>query len=103
MLLFYVPCPSLGEAKKIAEILVNEKIAVCGNIIKDIESYYTWKGKLCNENEVLLILKTLGENKDKLEKRIKELHSYDVPCILSIKTYSENKEYLDWVKKELGG
>jgi periplasmic divalent cation tolerance protein len=102
MLLFYVPCPSLGEAKQIGKTLVEEKLAACANVIKHIESCYFWEGKLNEDNEVLLILKASEKNHAQIEKKIKELHTYDVPCIIAIKPHAVNKEYKEWVEKQSG-
>jgi len=59
---------------------------------------YWWKGKIKKDKEAVLIVKTLRKNFKKIEKAVKELHSYSVPCILEILIGKGNKEYLDWIK-----
>ncbi len=88
---------SLKEARKIAKLLVQEKQAACVSLVPKIESLYFWKGKLCQENEILLLIKTTQKQYSKLEKRLKELHPYQVPEILSFSTKKGNSAYLQWV------
>ena len=66
------------DARKIANFLLEEQIAVCVNIIPNVESIYKWKGKIEEEKEFIIFIKTVEENVDKAIKRIKELHSYEV-------------------------
>ena len=100
MLLFYIPCTSLAEAKNIGKKLVEEKLVACANIIKDIETIYRWEGKVNENNEVLLLVKGPERNHEKIEKLVKGLHSYDVPCIIAIKPHTVEKEYAEWLEKE---
>jgi len=94
-----VTASSSKEGEKIATALVNEKLAACCNIVKDITSIYFWNEKLCKDKEVLILLKTRKEKFEKLRKRIKELHSYDVPEIIALPITLGSEEYLSWVKK----
>lgn len=88
------------DAKKIAETLVREKLAACVNITKQIESFYTWNGKLVKDKEILLIIKTRANLFEILKKRIISLHSYEVPEIVFIPIQKGFKSYLDWIEKE---
>lgn len=92
----YVTAANEGEAEKIAENLVGEKLAACSNIFP-IKSVYTWKGTLQKENEIAMLVKTRTELVDKAIKRIKELHSYEVPCIVSFPIKKGNPEFLKWI------
>lgn len=87
------------EAKKISRTVVSEKLAACVNIIKPIESYYTWKGKLAEDREILLIIKTKARLFSKLKNRIIALHSYEVPEIIFIPIQKGLKSYLNWIGK----
>ncbi len=85
------------EAVKIGKTLVEEKLAGCVNIIKGIRSIYFWQGKVEDEPEVLMIVKTKTDLFDELEKRVKSLHSYTVPEIIGIKIDKGSEGYLNWL------
>lgn len=87
------------EAKSIARTVVSERLAACVNIIKPIESCYTWKGKLVEDREILLIIKTKSRLFSRLKNRIVALHSYEVPEIIFIPIRKGLKSYLDWINK----
>jgi periplasmic divalent cation tolerance protein len=95
----YVTTKNRQEAKNIASAIVEEKLAACANIIDGMESVYHWKGKIETDKECVLILKTTYSNMSRLTKRVKELHSYEVPCIISLNLAEQegNQEYLDWM------
>lgn len=90
---------SADEAATLAKTLVDEKLAACCNVIEKIRSIYRWEGKVCDEGETLLMIKTIAHNYDKLEKRIKELHSYQVPEIIAIDITRGFPPYLVWLKE----
>ncbi len=92
----------LKEAEKIAQVLVEERLAACVNLIPHIESRYWWEGRVQAGSEVLLMIKTVKARFKKLEKRILELHSYDVPEILAIPVVLGGKSYLAWLLKTVG-
>lgn len=95
--LAYVTVGSREEAETIAEAVVAEKLAACANLLPGIHSVFEWEGKVCREEEALLILKTAAEKTGALTKRIKELHSYDCPCIVFLPIESGNSDFLNWV------
>lgn len=96
----YVTTRNRDEAKKIGSAIVEEKLAACANIIDGMESIYHWQDKIETDTECILILKTTYNNVSKLSKRVKELHSYDVPCIISLNIAEQegNPEYLNWLR-----
>ena len=98
--IIYSTTSSVEEARKIARIIVEEKLAACVNIIPKIESIYRWQGKIEEDNESILLAKTIDKNVDQVIQRIKENHSYDVPDIVAIPITHGFKEYLDWVEVE---
>jgi len=95
----YITTKNREEAKKIGSTLVKEKLAACANIIDGMESIYHWKGNIELDTECILIAKTTNHNVKKLTERVKELHSYEVPCVVSITLTEQegNEEYLDWL------
>ncbi|MDD2778287.1 MAG: divalent-cation tolerance protein CutA [Methanocellales archaeon] len=94
----YITTSSLGEARFIGRTLVEERLVACANIFP-ITSIYHWDGLQENEEGALLV-KTTTEKVKIIERRIKELHSYDVPCIISL-VIDGSEDYLAWIKKEL--
>lgn len=98
MLDVYITFPNKKEALKVGEILVKEKLATCVNVIPNVKSIFYWKNKLERSNEVILIAKVSERNYEKLEKRVKELHSYEVPCITALKVEKGYKKFVEWVE-----
>lgn len=88
------------EAEAIANILIQEKLAACINIIP-ITSLYTWDGKLCKDQEYQLLIKTDLTKFSELETTIKNHHSYDVPEIIAIPIIKGSQTYLSWLKESL--
>ncbi len=100
MILIYITCPNKNEAKKIGLALIKERWAGCINIFP-IESIYKWKCKLVNDKEFVLIVKTFEKNFSKIEKLVRKLHSYEIPCIISIPVERVNNSYLGWIRGEI--
>jgi periplasmic divalent cation tolerance protein len=100
MILIYITCKNKIEAKKIANFLIKNRLIACANFFP-IESIYRWQEKIVKDKEVVLILKTLEKNFKKIEKEIKKLHSYTIPCILEIPLKRVNSNYLNWLKREI--
>lgn len=86
------------EAKKIAKILIQDKLAACVQL-KYIESLYNWDGKLCCERETLLSIKTKKELFSKVKSKILELHSYDTPEIIELDISNISEDYLKFIKE----
>ncbi len=99
----YITCSSVDEAKNIASKMVEQRLAACGNILPGMISVYQWKGKIENDDEVVLILKTQKSLFEKLKSKVIELHSYETPCVISWDIDRGNKEYLDWIADETTG
>jgi periplasmic divalent cation tolerance protein len=95
----FVTVGSSSEGAKIAQALVEERLAACVNRMGPVRSIYNWKGKLCKENEELLIIKSRRELFGALEKRVREIHSYEVPEIIALPVAEGSGPYLEWVEK----
>ncbi|MGH7804266.1 MAG: divalent-cation tolerance protein CutA, partial [Candidatus Binatia bacterium] len=75
---------SVEEAARIARALVEERLAACVNLVPGIRSIYRWQGAIADDAEVLLVAKTRRASLDALERRVRELHSYEVPEVLAL-------------------
>ncbi|MBS3128898.1 divalent-cation tolerance protein CutA [Candidatus Woesearchaeota archaeon] len=93
MEILYAPCKNKQEATTIAKTLLREKLVACANLIEST-SLYSWKGKLKEEKEVIVIAKT--KQAKKAEQRILSLHSYKVPCVLTVSAKA-NVAFEKWV------
>ena len=91
-------CASIEVAKPLARTLVEESLAACVNIVPGLISVYRWKDSLQEDSEVLLIIKTCREIFPLLEKRIRELHPYELPEIVGVTVDSVFQQYLDWIR-----
>lgn len=92
-------CKDLRQANRIARTLVKEKLAACVNIVPGIASIYVWKGKIEEGKEVLLVIKSRLSLSKRLTARVKALHSYSVPEVVTIPIASGNPDYLRWVRE----
>lgn len=86
------------EAERIATALVEEQLAACVNIVGPIRSIYRWEGKVQNERELLLIVKTRSAALARLQARVGEMHSYDTPEIIALPITTGSEKYLDWLE-----
>jgi periplasmic divalent cation tolerance protein len=94
-----VTCGSEEEAVKIANALVETHLAACVNLVSPIRSIYRWEGKIWDEKEWLLIIKTQKERFEALEKKVKSLHSYSIPEIISLPIGDGSSPYLNWLEE----
>ena len=92
-----VTCGSEEEALKIANALVESRLAACVNLVAPIRSIYRWEERIWDEKEWLLIIKTQKDRFEDLEKKVKSLHSYSVPEIVSLPIVEGSSSYLNWI------
>ena len=88
-------------AKNIARELVREKEAACVNILPGMSSIYRWEGKICEDNECLLVIKSCKTKFDLIQARIKKLHTYTTPEIIAIPIEAGDAAYLDWLRSSI--
>ena len=96
-MIVFVTCGSEEEAIKISNALVEERLAACVNLISPIRSIYRWEEKIWDEKEWLLIIKTQKKRFQEIEARVKSLHSYSVPEIISLPIVEGSSSYLTWL------
>jgi periplasmic divalent cation tolerance protein len=92
-------CPDEVVGKAIAETLVTENLATCVNRIGNVRSSYIWDGRLQDDSEILLIMKTTTERLAALRARLVELHPYDLPELVATEVIGGNEPYLEWIRR----
>ncbi|CAF0703579.1 divalent-cation tolerance protein CutA [Candidatus Methylacidithermus pantelleriae] len=95
-LLVSVTTENVEQARRIAQVLVEERLAACVQVVPQIHSVYRWKGKAEEAGESLLLIKSSQELWESLQKRIRELHSYECPEVVALPVYAAEASYLNW-------
>ncbi|MEK6746209.1 MAG: divalent-cation tolerance protein CutA [Pseudomonadota bacterium] len=98
--LLYATFASKEEALSIAHKLLQEKLIACANVLDGSTSVYRWQGEVQEASEVILFAKTTDKQAQKAASRIKELHSYELPCVLILPVESGLPEFMEWVETE---
>lgn len=94
-------CANMAEAEKLATRLVESHLAACVNAVPAIRSFYRWKGKVENDVEVLLVIKTARELVDAVRAEIEKLHTYELPELIALPIVDGAPNYLGWLDSEL--
>ncbi len=97
-----ITAAKIEEAERIANVLVEERLAACINLIERCRSVYRWKGEIVHDEEVLMIVKTDRAHFSMLRKRVLELHSYENPEIIALDIQAGSQPYLDFLNEALG-
>jgi len=100
--ILYVTASNGDEAEKISQALLEERLVACVNILGNITSHYWWKGEIRTGNEVLLIAKTMDTLVARSVEKVKSIHSYECPCIVSLPISGGNPAFLKWLEEETG-
>jgi periplasmic divalent cation tolerance protein len=98
----FVMAANEDEAHRIAQALVAERLAACVNITGPVRSIYRWRGEIENASEYMLVIKTSKRHFSKLERRVRELHSYEVPEIVAVTLVEASKPYVAWLAESTG-
>lgn len=98
--LIYITAGSVEEARTIGNKLVSDRLAACVNIIDNVSSMYWWEGEIQDDKEVILIAKTKESLVPELVEKVRSMHSYSCPCIVSLPILNGNRAFLDWVVEE---
>lgn len=104
MILIYITCQDEKEARKVGMHLLNKRLSACFNIINGMKSAYWWPpnaDKIEEANETILIVKTLENKFEEIEKEVLTVHSSDTPCLIAIPTVNVAKKYYKWIKGEI--
>lgn len=96
----YITVENKTEALRIGRTLVEERLAACANVIDNVTSIYWWEDKVEEGSEAVLVVKTKTSLVDQLIDRVKALHGYACPCVISWPITSGNSAYLDWIRDE---
>ncbi len=97
----YITASDRNEAESISETIISEHLVACTNILDNMSALFHWENAVQKEQEVVLIAKTTVSAFPLLEKRVKELHSYDCPCIIAFPIVMGNDDYLKWIDDEV--
>ncbi len=100
-IVIYVTAKDKRQATTIATALLKDRLIACANVVPQITSIYTWKGKIEQSKEVLLILKTKKTSFHAVAKKVKSMHSYEVPEIIALPIVAGEKFYLSWLKESV--
>ena len=95
----FITASNEDEAANIARALVEGRFAACVNIVRNLRSIYSWQGKVEDESEVLMIVKTQKKLFHSLSQKVRELHSYSVPEIIALPIVDGSEDYLKWLKE----
>ncbi len=98
--LVYMTAGDENEARRIGHALIEARLAACVNVIPGMRSLYRWQGEIQDDREVVIIAKTRESLVDALIAKVKELHSYDCPCIVALPIHAGNPAFLDWIIAE---
>ncbi|HYP19048.1 MAG TPA: divalent-cation tolerance protein CutA [Chloroflexia bacterium] len=102
VVLLYVPCGSEEEAALIGTALIEERLIACANILES-RSLYRWKDAIADEREKVLLCKTIASRAEVAQRRVVEMHSYEVPCVLRLEPASVSHDYAKWIFGEVFG
>ena len=92
--------PNKKIAKDITRVIMKHKLAACVSMIENVKSVFSWDGEICEEKEVLLMIKTRRANYGKIKLVIEDMHTYSVPEIIALPIVDCSEDYLKWLAKE---
>ncbi|SDB47393.1 divalent cation tolerance protein [Desulfonatronum thiosulfatophilum] len=101
-IMVYMTAENLDQAKVIARELIENRLAACVNVLEGMRSMYHWEGSIEESREVVVLAKTREELLPDLTRRVREVHTYDCPCIVSWPLTGGHQPFLDWIGKETG-
>lgn len=96
-IIVFLTAASVDEANRLADMLVDKRLAACVQIMREMDSVYRWQGKVERQREVLLIAKTLSSKFAEVEREVVKLHSYETPEIVAFPLSAGSAPYLEWL------
>jgi len=102
-IIVFMTAASAEEAMRIAEALVDSRLAACVQVLTEMQSIYLWKGKVERAREVLMIAKTTMAKFDGLQSKLRAIHSYETPEIIALPIIAGSEDYLKWLTSSLEG
>ena len=100
-IVIFVTVGNSNDAAVLAKSLVEKRLAACVNLLPGVASWYWWEGKVTEDQEVLLVMKTSRDKFAALEKEVLRLHSYAVPEVIAVQIVEGSKNYLNWIEESL--
>lgn len=100
IIVIYCTVPDKKIAKDITKVLMKHKLAACVSMVENVRSVFSWDGEICEEKEILMMIKTRRANYGKIKLVIEDLHSYTVPEIIALPIVDCSEDYLKWLVKE---
>lgn len=99
--MIYMTCADNASAEIVIKELISERQIACANIIPHVTSFYLWEGQVESSNECVVIAKTVAANVETVIERIKELHSYECPCVVVLNMEAGNPDYFNWLQNSV--
>lgn len=96
----YITAADRAEALRLAEVLIDERLAACANVLDGMTSVYRWQGRIERAAEAVLIVKTTAALVPRLVERVNALHSYECPCLVALPIEDGNPAFLEWIAAE---
>lgn len=100
IIVIYCTVPNKKLAKSITKIIMRHKLAACVSMVDRVQSVFSWDGEICEEKEVLMMIKTRRANYGKIKLVIEDMHTYSVPEIIALPIVDCSEDYLKWLIKE---
>ncbi len=100
--LVYCTAASLDDARRLGRSAVEERLAACANILDGMTAVFRWEGAIEESREAVLLLKTTADRAEALIARLRELHDYEIPCIVTLPILGGNPDFLAWIASETG-
>ena len=100
-IVLFITTATTNEAQRISKVLLEQRKVACVNIVPKVSSLFWWENKLDSAHESLLIVKTKASLLNEVVRLVREIHSYDIPEIIALPIVGGNKDYLEWIGKEV--
>lgn len=100
IIVIYCTVPNKKLAKEITGVLMKHRLAACVSMVENVKSVFSWDGEICEEKEILMMIKTRRSNYGKIKLVIEDMHTYSVPEIIALPIVDCSEDYLKWLAKE---